>query len=102
MLFRSDTAINLYRLCQEAINNSCHHGEASWIQIEVRRNEHNLALSVVDNGKGFDLKKRMARALAERRMGLRSMEERVAILHGTLAIDTAPGKGCVVRVEVPL
>ena len=96
------TAINIYRLCQEAVNNSCHHGEASWVQVELRRNSDHLALSVVDNGKGFDLKKRMAKAIAERRMGLRSMEERVAILRGTLTIDTAPGKGCVVRVEVPL
>jgi len=97
-----EAAINLYRLCQEAVHNSCHHGAASWIQVELRCNSDGLALSVVDNGKGFDLKERMARALAERRMGLRSMEERTAILHGTLAIDTAPGRGCVVRVEMPL
>jgi len=97
-----EAAINLYRLCQEAVNNSCHHGGASWIQVELRRSPGSLILSVVDNGKGFDLKKRMAKALAERRMGLRSMEERVAILQGTLAIDTAPGRGCIVRVEVPL
>lgn len=97
-----EMAINLYRLAQEAINNSCHHAGARWIQVELRYANGSLALSVVDDGKGFDLKKRMARALFEKRMGLRSMEERVGLLQGTLSIDTAPGKGCVVRVEVPV
>jgi signal transduction histidine kinase len=97
-----DTSINLYRLGQEAINNSCKHGEATWLQVELRCVGGVMILSVVDDGKGFDFNKRMERALIEKRMGLRSMEERVGLLRGNLSIDTAPGKGCVVRAEVPL
>ncbi|MEJ2691014.1 MAG: response regulator [Deltaproteobacteria bacterium] len=96
-----EMAINVYRLAQEAINNTCNHAEANWIRVELRCSKGRLLLSVADDGKGFNVKKRLKSALAEKRMGLRSMEERVGLLRGTLSIDSKPGKGCSVRVEAP-
>ena len=97
-----EMAINLYRVAQEAINNTCNHAEAGEIRVELRYAQGRLLLSVADDGKGFNVKKRLKSALAEKRMGLRSMEERVGLLHGSLVIDSKPGQGCTVRVEVPV
>lgn len=97
-----EMAINLYRLGQEAINNTCSHAAASRLSVKLRYAKGRLLLSVADDGKGFDVKKRLKAALAEKRMGLRSMEERVGLLHGTLTIDSKPGRGCKVQVEVPV
>ncbi len=97
-----EMAINLFRLGQEAINNACNHAGATRLLVKLRYAKGRLLLSVADDGKGFAVKKRLKAALAEKRMGLRSMEERVGLLQGTLTIDSKPGQGCTVQVKVPV
>jgi signal transduction histidine kinase len=61
-----------------------------------------IILNLEDDGKGFDVQQRLKSTLSERCMGLCSMEERVALLGGTMKLDSRPLKGTRVRVEVPL
>ncbi len=97
-----EIAINLYRFVQEAMNNICRHADATWVQVDMRIRRGRLVLAIVDNGRGFDLNEARKRAVREKRMGLRSMEERIGLLGGVLRINAAPGRGTVVQAEVPI
>jgi signal transduction histidine kinase len=61
-----------------------------------------VILRIEDDGKGFDVEKRMALLTAEKRMGLRSIEERVKHLKGRMTLRSTPGRGTHVMVELPL
>lgn len=85
----------VYRVAQEALHNIVQHAEAREVHVVVKREGARLLLTVQDDGKGFD-------ASRERGMGLIGMKERVAALGGSLAIESAAGRGTALRVELPL
>jgi len=87
----------LYRVAQEALNNSLKHARASRIVARISRSASGVTLELSDDGVGFDLKAGRSKA----GLGLRGMEERVARMNGTLSIETRPGHGTRVRVAVP-
>jgi signal transduction histidine kinase len=89
----------LLRIAQEALNNALRHAGAARIVVRVRREAGTVVLEVADDGAGFRPADPDLRA---RRLGLTSMEERAARLGGRLAIDSAPGAGTTVRLEVPV
>ena len=97
----SDTEINLYRLIQEGLNNISKHARANSATIRLIASFPNIILRIEDDGKGFDLKKRLVTAQNEKRMGLGTMEERVSLLNGAMRIQSRPGKGTKVLIEVP-
>lgn len=96
-----DTEINLYRLIQEGLNNIKKHANAGHVVIRLVASSPNIILRIEDNGKGFNVERRLARSFKERRLGLSSMEERVSLLEGTLSIKSQPSKGTRILVEVP-
>ncbi|HQQ00126.1 MAG TPA: PAS domain S-box protein [bacterium] len=96
-----DTEINLYRLVQEALNNVKNHAEATHVTIRLAVSVPTILLRIEDNGKGFDVQQRMISALAERRMGLRSMEERASLLRGTFEVQSQVGAGTTILITVP-
>jgi PAS domain S-box-containing protein len=96
-----DTEINLYRLIQEALWNINKHADATRVTIKMVASFPYIILRIEDDGKGFDVKGRMAEAFAEKRMGLRSMEERVSLLNGKMRIKSRPTEGTKIFVEVP-
>ena len=96
-----DTEINLYRVVQEALNNIRKHADAKHVIIRLTSSAPNIILTIEDNGKGFDPKKRLLSALNEKRMGLWSMEERVSLLNGIMNIQSAHMKGTKIFIEVP-
>lgn len=61
----------------------------------------NIILRIEDDGKGFEVERRLARSLEKKRMGLSSMEERVRLLNGTMDIKSQPSKGTRILIEVP-
>ena len=97
----SDTEINLYRLVQEGLMNIQKHADARHVSIRLVASYPNIILRIEDDGKGFDVKERLVTALNEKRMGLRSMEERVSLLEGKIRIQSRSGKGTKVLIEVP-
>jgi len=97
-----DTEINLYRLIQEGLNNIRKHADASHVTIRLVASFPNILLRIQDDGKGFDMEDRLVVALNEKRMGLRSMEERVSLLQGKMRIQSYPNQGTRILIEVPL
>ena len=96
-----DTRIALYRLIQEGLININKHAAATLAVIRLVSSFPNIILRIEDNGQGFDVKKRQAAAVEEKRLGLSSMEERVFLLQGKMKIDSQPGQGTRVFIEIP-
>ncbi len=90
-------AAQLYRIAQEAIRNAVEHGRAASVVIRLRAGDGRLVLEVDDDGGGFG-----RTASSSPGMGTRIMEHRAALAGGRLEIESAPGKGSVVRCLVPL
>lgn len=97
----SNIEINLYRLVQEGLNNVRKHAEASHVAVRLVSSFPNIILRIEDDGRGFDVDARLAQAASEKRMGLRSMEERVGLLDGRMDIRSVPGEGTRIFIEVP-
>jgi len=89
--------IAFYRIVQEALNNVARHARASRVDVLITRREDCLALIVEDDGVGFV----PTEATKNNRMGLNGMRERAEMLDGKLVIESLPGKGSTVLVEVP-
>ncbi len=96
-----DTKITLYRLIQEGLNNVRKHADASQVTIRLIGSFPNIILRIEDNGKGFDVEDRLVSAANERRMGLRSMEERLRLLQGKMMIESRPMEGTRIFIEFP-
>jgi PAS domain S-box-containing protein len=96
-----DTEINLYRLIQEALWNIKKHADASSVTLKMVASFPYIILRIEDDGKGFDIKDRMVSAIKEKRMGLRSMEERASLLNGKMKIQSRPTEGTKICIEVP-
>ncbi len=88
----------LYRVGQEALNNALRHGRPRSVDVHLEVNDAGAELVVKDDGIGFD------RALPAKSggMGLFVMQERVALVEGTLSIASAPGAGTTVTASIPL
>ena len=96
-----DTEINLYRLVQEGLTNIQKHASASHVTIRLVAVSPNIILRIEDNGKGFDVQKRLANLTKEKRMGIRSMDERVKLLQGKMALQSKPMKGTKIYIKFP-
>ena len=86
-----------YRIVQEALGNAARHSGASAAQVALATSPGLLRVVVADNGRGFD-----PAVGHQSGLGLVGMRERAVLLGGTLRIDSAPGNGTRVVLEVPL
>jgi signal transduction histidine kinase len=86
---------DVFRIAQEALNNALHHAAAARIELRLRCTDESLDLAVADDGIGFD-----PGTVRSRRLGLTTMAERAAAIGGALEIESAPGAGTTVRLEV--
>ncbi|OGA68932.1 MAG: hypothetical protein A3G81_16280 [Betaproteobacteria bacterium RIFCSPLOWO2_12_FULL_65_14] len=91
-----------FRVAQEAINNVLRHAEARNLWLRLFTAGGRLALSVRDDGKGFDLEGARRRGAAGASLGLVGIEERVALAGGTLELRSAPAQGTVLLATFPL
>jgi PAS domain S-box-containing protein len=95
---RAMVATAAYRIVQEALTNVARHAEAAHVDVRMRAEEGFLVISVEDDGRGFvpgDLNEGEG-------LGLAGMRERALLVGGSLEMETAPGKGTLVRFRVPL
>ena len=96
-----DAEINIFRLIQEGLNNVKRHAEASLATIRLMGAFPNIILRIEDDGKGFDVDKRLDEAPDEKRMGLRSMLERAGLLQGKMTIHSRPTEHTIISVKFP-
>ena len=87
----------VFRIVQEALTNAVRHSQADNVTVSVANGE-SLAITIRDDGQGFEPQERNFRG---KRLGLTSMRDRASGLGGRLTIDSAPGQGATVRLEVP-
>lgn len=88
----------VYRVLQEALQNVHKHAQAAAVGIVWQRSAGNWVLHVTDDGIGFDLVKAARRAKS---VGLLSMRERASLIGGSLQIQSSPGKGSAVTLQLP-
>ncbi len=98
--FAVETA--LFRIVQEALTNVRKHARTKQVRLTLDRLGESVRLSVRDWGRGFDPAVLTNSAGPGERIGLSSMRERVAVLGGDFRIDSSPGAGTAIMVEVPL
>ncbi|HET6551605.1 MAG TPA: GAF domain-containing sensor histidine kinase [Solirubrobacter sp.] len=85
----------IYRLVQEALTNVAKHAGATRVQVRVCERDHAIALTVRDDGGGFDPLQGTSG------FGLLGMRERLALVGGTLQVESAPGEGTLLRAHIP-
>ena len=97
----SETETNLYRIMQEALNNTMKYAQARHVDVLLERRDNQVVLIVEDDGVGFNPKK-AAGADGNQGMGLIGMRERAALVGGTLQIESKPNGGTTIFVRVPV
>jgi len=97
--FSSELETACFRIVQEAVTNVARHAHASRISVVLERVGQDLILLISDDGAGFDMKVLRTSAAT---LGLRSMEERVQAMGGSITIDSAPDRGTAICARLPI
>jgi signal transduction histidine kinase len=96
-----NTQINLYRMIQEGLNNIHKHAGASRAVVKLTAAYPYIILRIEDNGQGFDIEKRAREIDSEKRMGLRSLQERTDLLGGSMIVASKAGHGTKILIKLP-
>lgn len=99
---RPQTETALYRITQEALTNVVRHARASSVNVLLDGRDGRATLVVEDDGSGFEIDAVRRLASPSRKLGILGMEERASLVGGSLTIESRPGGGTAVFVEVPL
>lgn len=94
--FDGAVEIAVYRVAQEAITNAIRHGLAERIRVGLAPRGDDVELRVSDEGSGFDPES------ADLGFGIVGMRERAELAGGSIAIESAPGRGATVRMRLPI
>ena len=92
-----ETALNIYRIAQEALRNIARHARATTVDLALLGLNDSILLTIKDNGQGFDSEGEKVAGL-----GLASMKERALLIGGQFAIHTQPGGGTIIEVTAPV
>lgn len=93
------TSVTIYRIIQELVNNTIKHAHARNVLVQLHQSEpEKLAVTVEDDGKGFDT----AGLQQSAGMGWRNIQNRVAFLKGRVDVQSSPGKGTSVMIEITI
>jgi signal transduction histidine kinase len=101
-LVPEDTELLLFRIAQEALSNVRRHSNADTVELELEFLPGRIRIRIEDNGRGFTAPERMSDLVTSGRLGLVGMHERARTLGGTLKIDSKPGRGTKIAVDVPI
>ena len=90
----------LFRVAQEALTNVARHAQASRVEVSIQKLPDGICMKIKDDGKSFQVE-RVLNAKGSKRLGLLGMRERVEMVGGTFCVESAPGKGTTIKVEIP-
>jgi PAS domain S-box-containing protein len=94
--FSPELEKTVFRMCQELLNNAIRHGQSKQIFLQVINHDDSLVVMSEDDGNGFDPRSVLSG------FGLRNIRSRAELIGGTVEIDSAPGEGTVITIEIPL
>lgn len=92
-------SVTIYRIAQEALNNACKHAAAQHVSLKLWQ-DAGIHLIIEDDGVGFDVEQ-PPQSNGNSGWGLRTMKERVSLLHGTIEIDSRVGDGTIITIQIP-
>ena len=92
-----DVDLQLFRIAQEAVTNAIRHGRPTRIDISVSYDERQVALTIADDGCGFDARAQTSTSRDNEHFGLVTMRERAEQVGGRLNIESTPGTGTMVH-----
>lgn len=98
----SETEVMIFRIVQEAIRNIGKHSQASKAEVTVKFEQKETAITVKDNGVGFQLLESVGDLTRAGKLGLAGMQERAQLLGGSLSIQSEPGIGTTIVVKAPV
>jgi signal transduction histidine kinase len=98
----AEVELTAYRIVQEAVTNAVRHGEANDVHVLFQKRPSGLLVVIEDNGRGFDASDWRSLCIAGGHLGLLGMEERAALLGGTMRVESRPSYGTRLFVELPL
>ena len=98
----AEISLDLFRSVQEALSNVRKHAEAQRVEVSLRISPRELVLTIEDDGRGFEKPSSFGVFTRQRHFGLANVQERVRIIGGRLDIESHPGRGTKLTVEVPL
>jgi signal transduction histidine kinase len=98
----AEVELATYRIVQEALTNAARHGRAKSVHVLVQRRDSAVLLIVEDDGYGFSSENWRARSLQDGHLGLLGIEERAALLGGSLRVESTPGSGTSLFVDIPV
>lgn len=97
-----EVEVTLYRIIQEALTNVARHAKASNVSVLLENRGSTVMAIVEDDGVGFDPDSVLHNARQDQRLGLYGMMERASLAGGKLVVESRPGAGTTVFVEIPL
>ncbi len=86
----------LYRVIQESVNNVIKHAKASKLSIQLHKDEEGITIAIEDNGVGF------SQTTNKEGIGLSNIKSRITFIKGSVEYDSAPGKGTLVNIFIPV
>jgi signal transduction histidine kinase len=93
--------IAVFRIVQEALSNVMRHSKASHVDVRLAGSPEGVVCEVIDGGNGFSMDEALTARRGRDPYGPHSMQERAQLLDGECTIDSVPGRGTRVRVEIP-
>ena len=101
-LFCTEDRINIYRIFQEALTNIGKYAQANLISVIVKKEKEKVSFLIEDNGRGFDVHQVSTADIANKGIGLNSIQERVRMLGSELQIWSEKDKGTRIFFKIPL
>ena len=95
-LLEKDRKLALFRILQEQLKNIIRHSRASQVRISLHCHEARVRLPIADDGQGFDVR------TTPKGQGLSHIFQRAQLYHGEVTLETAPGKVCLLAVDMPI
>jgi PAS domain S-box-containing protein len=99
-LLDSDKRTVLYRVAQEALANVAKHARAGLVTVSIRKLRGVIRMEVKDNGKSFQVQD-VSPTRRNKGLGLLGMRERVEMVGGRFTVESSPGKGTTIGMEIP-
>jgi signal transduction histidine kinase len=93
--------ITIFRIIQESLNNVIKHSQATHVNIHLHFEEKHVRINIFDNGIGFDREQVQLKRTSRPSLGLAGMEERAALVGGTVNVQSRPGYGTEVEALIP-
>jgi len=91
------TESQLYHIVQELLHNVDKHARATEINLQFIQHQNQLIITLEDNGRGFNTNRALSKGI-----GLRNIKNRVSVLGGNFLLDSLPGRGTLISIELPL